>query len=83
MCRLLVCVQATCLSAGYLFVCRLLVFLQATCLCAGYLFVCRLLVFQLKVRQAPEQVQLNVTLPRGKSYWKQQRREQIVTTKMS
>jgi len=52
-------------------------------LCAGYLFVCRLLVFQLKVRQAPEQVQLNVTLPRGKSYWKQQRREQIVTTKMS
>jgi len=43
-------------------------------------FVCRLLGFLVKRRENPEQAYSNVRLHRGKRYWKEQSREQIVTT---
>jgi hypothetical protein len=45
--------------------------------------VCRLLGFVVKRREKPEQVLSKVRLHRGKSYWNEQSREQIVTTTLS
>jgi len=45
--------------------------------------VCRLFGFLVKRREKPEQVLSNVRLHRGKSYWNEQSRKQIVTPKLS
>jgi hypothetical protein len=45
--------------------------------------VCRLLGFLVKRREKPEQLHYNVRPHRGKRYWKEQSKKQILTTTLS